>query len=60
MDTVSAGKVVPWLDKEGQIFEYSGQAPAPSKDFCQIIVNPVQVHNNLKVIIISKINGGMR
>lgn len=32
-----------WLDDEGQIFEHSGQAPAPSKDFCQVVVTPVQV-----------------
>ncbi|XP_067948567.1 F-box only protein 36-like [Watersipora subatra] len=32
-----------WLDQEGQIFEYSAQAPAPSKDFCQVVVTPVQV-----------------
>ena len=32
-----------WLDEEGQLFEYSGQAPAPSKDFCQIVVSPSTV-----------------
>lgn len=32
-----------WLDREGNLFEYSGQAPSPSKDFCQIVVTHDQV-----------------
>lgn len=32
-----------WLDEDGQIFEYSAQAPSPSKDFCQVVVTPMQV-----------------
>ena len=40
-----SGQGSSWLDKEGNLFEYSGQAPSPSKDFCQIIVGSDQVSN---------------
>lgn len=36
-----------WIDKEGHIFDHSGQAPSPSKDFCQISVTPSQVTEEL-------------
>lgn len=42
-----------WLDKEGNLFEHSGQAPSPSKDFCQIIVGSNQVSNQFEFSSIS-------
>jgi len=32
-----------WTDEEGNLFEYSAQAPPPSKDFCQVVVTLSQV-----------------
>jgi len=37
----------PWVDEEGQLFEYSAQSPAPSKNFNQIIVSPTHVSYTL-------------
>lgn len=34
-----------WLDEEGELFEFSGQCPAPSKDFSQIVVSPTEVNS---------------
>lgn len=34
-----------WLDDEDELFEYSAQSPAPSKNFNQIIVSPSQVNS---------------
>ena len=40
------GKLNVWLDEEGELFEYSAQSPAPSKDFNQVAVSPTQVCTN--------------
>ena len=49
-----SGQGSSWLDKEGNLFEYSGQAPSPSKDFCQIIVGSDQVSNQFEQTVYAK------
>jgi len=43
VDDEHSTRLTPWLNEQGHIFEHSGQAPAPSKDFCQVVVTTSQV-----------------